>query len=77
MHCHFTLEYWPDGPWYVGRLPEVPGVFSQGKTLKELQENIQEAYELMVTQERPDPPVAGSSIDSVVAGDEPKLGYGR
>lgn len=36
-----------DGGWYVGRLREVPGVFSQGRTLDELEENISEAYELM------------------------------
>ena len=33
--CRFTMEYWRDGSWYVGRLCEVPGVFSQGKTLAE------------------------------------------
>ena len=36
----------------MGRLIEVPGAFSQGKTLAELNENIQDAYELMVTQDR-------------------------
>jgi predicted RNase H-like HicB family nuclease len=54
----FTLEYWQDGDWTVGRLVEVPGVFSQGKTLEELRENIQDAYELMVTQERTPAPKA-------------------
>lgn len=52
MRRLFTLEYWRDGDWYVGRLMEVPGVFSQGESLDELRENIQEAYELMVTQDR-------------------------
>jgi predicted RNase H-like HicB family nuclease len=52
MRSQFTLEYWRDGEYYVGRLLEVPGVFSQGATLEELQENIQDAYDLMVTQER-------------------------
>ena len=52
MRRLFTLEYWRDGEWYVGRLMEVPSVFSQGKSLDELRENIQEAYELMVTQDR-------------------------
>jgi predicted RNase H-like HicB family nuclease len=56
MRGQFTLEYWQDGKWYVGRLLEVPGVFSQGKTLEELRENIQEAYDLMVTQDRPPAP---------------------
>jgi hypothetical protein len=31
MRRPFTLEYWQDGPWVVGRLVEVPGVFSQGR----------------------------------------------
>jgi predicted RNase H-like HicB family nuclease len=48
MTVRFTLEYWKDDDWYVGRLREVPGVFSQGKTLKELEDNIRDAYELMV-----------------------------
>jgi len=48
----FALEYWRDGQWFVGRLVEVPGVFSQGASLEELDENIQDAYELMITQER-------------------------
>ena len=52
MRGTFTLEHWRDGDFYVGRLVEVPGVFSQGETMAELLENIQDAYELMVTQER-------------------------
>ena len=47
----FTLEYWEDDGWLVGRLVEVPGVFSQGETLKELKENIEDAYKLMVKAE--------------------------
>jgi predicted RNase H-like HicB family nuclease len=58
MRRPFTLEYWQDGTWFVGRLLEVPSVFSQGKSLNELRENIQDAYELMVTQERPAAPPA-------------------
>jgi predicted RNase H-like HicB family nuclease len=47
MDEQFSIEHWKDGEWFVGRLPEVPGVFSQGKTMDELRENIREAYELM------------------------------
>jgi predicted RNase H-like HicB family nuclease len=60
MRHQFTLEYWRDGQWYVGRLVEVPGVFSQGATLEELDENIQDAYELMVTQDRSPAPATAS-----------------
>jgi predicted RNase H-like HicB family nuclease len=51
MLRHFTLEYWIDEGWYVGRLKEVPGVFSQGESLEELEENIKEAYKLMMEEE--------------------------
>ena len=42
-----TLEYWQDDGWFVGRLREVPGCFSQGETLEELEKNIQEIYQLL------------------------------
>jgi predicted RNase H-like HicB family nuclease len=45
------LEYWRDGDWYVGRLPQVPGVFSQGATLEELEANIRDAYRLMLEEQ--------------------------
>jgi predicted RNase H-like HicB family nuclease len=51
MVRNFTLEYWLDEGWYVGRLKEVPGVFSQGETIEELEENIRDAYQLMMEDE--------------------------
>jgi predicted RNase H-like HicB family nuclease len=47
MLIDFRLEYWIEDDWYVGHLKDVPGVFSQGETLKELQENIKDAYYMM------------------------------
>lgn len=52
MKRFFTLEYWEDDGWYVGRLQEVPGVFSQGETLDELKENIDDAYHMMIESDR-------------------------
>lgn len=51
MLREFTLEYWEDNGWYVGRLKEIPGVFSQGQSLQELEENIRDAYHLMIESE--------------------------
>ncbi len=48
MLRHFTLEYWIDESWYVGRLREVPGVLSQGESLEKLEENIRDVYGLMI-----------------------------
>ena len=52
MKRFFTLEYWEDDGWYVGKLREVPGVFSQGETLDELKENIDDAYHMMIETDR-------------------------
>ena len=51
MARRFTLEYWRDDNWYVGKLKEVPGVFSQGETLAELEENIRDAYHMVMAGE--------------------------
>ena len=45
------MEYWKDGKRYVGRLPQAPGVFSQGATLDELEQNIRDAYRLMLEEQ--------------------------
>ena len=47
----FTLEYWVDDGWYVGRLRENPAVMSQGRTLDELQEYIKDAYQELLAAE--------------------------
>jgi len=49
----FTLDYWTDDGWYVGKLREVPGIFSQGKTLEELKLNIKDALELVLEEDAP------------------------
>jgi len=51
MSIRFRLEYWQDGNWFVGRLPQVPDVFIQGATLEELEANILDAYRMMVEEE--------------------------
>ena len=50
MERKFTLEYWIDDGWYVGRLKEIPSVFSQGADLPELEENIKDAYQMVVAE---------------------------
>ncbi|MDH4241545.1 MAG: type II toxin-antitoxin system HicB family antitoxin [Phycisphaerae bacterium] len=50
MQRFFTLEYWQDDNWFVGKLKEIPGVFSQGKTIEELKENIIDAYRMMIAE---------------------------
>jgi predicted RNase H-like HicB family nuclease len=60
MRHAFTLEYWQDEGWYVGRLKEVPGVFSQGETLAELEDNVRDAYDLVLSDAMPSPAPPGA-----------------
>ncbi len=55
MKHHYMLEYWQDAGWYVGRLKEVPGVFSQGETLVELEDNIRDAWKMVMDEVEPAP----------------------
>jgi len=60
----FTLEYWIDDGWYVGRIKELPSVLSQGQSLSELKENIQDAFWLLyplTPSPAPPPPPADQS----------------
>ncbi len=66
MERRFTLEYWRDDDWFVGKLREVPGVFSQGESLAELEENIREAYQLMVEDQEESLPVDGQTKELVL-----------
>ena len=52
MTRSLTMEFWLDEGWYVGTLLEVPGVFSQGETLAQLEDNIRDAYELVLEDQR-------------------------
>lgn len=44
----FTAIYKRSGRWYLGWVEEVPGVNTQGKTLKEVKENLKEALILVL-----------------------------
>ncbi len=48
----FTANYKKDGKWYVGWVEEIPGVNTQGKTLKEVKENLKEALFLILEVNR-------------------------
>ena len=38
--------------WYIGWVDAVPGAFSQGRTVKEAQENLVEAVQLILESQR-------------------------
>ncbi len=38
--------------WYIGWVDAVPGAFSQGKTIKEVEKNLVEAVQLIIESQR-------------------------
>lgn len=48
----FTAVYKKHKNWYLGWVEEIPGVNTQGKTLREAKENLKEALELILETNR-------------------------
>ena len=48
MVREFTAVYKKSGKWYLGWIEEIPGANTQGKTLKEVKENLKEAVLLIL-----------------------------
>ncbi len=70
MKRKFTSVIEKQGKWYIGHIEEVPGVNTQGRTLKEVRENLKEALQLVIESNRelyqrshPDVPVVKESIE--------------
>jgi predicted RNase H-like HicB family nuclease len=38
--------------WYIGWVEAVPGAFSQGKTIREVEENLKEAVQLILESQK-------------------------
>jgi predicted RNase H-like HicB family nuclease len=54
MNAKMTMIYWKGEKFWLGKLLEHPEIMTQGKTLKELEENIKDAYRLMVMEDVPE-----------------------
>jgi len=53
MDMQMNMIYWKGDKFWVGKLFEHPEIMTQGKTLKELEENMKEAYILMTMDDVP------------------------
>lgn len=53
MNKTLTLIYWKEDKFWLGKLLEYPEIMTQGETLEELEENIKDAYQLMVMDDVP------------------------
>lgn len=54
MKTKKTMIYWKGEKFWLGKLLEHPEIMTQGKSLKELEENIKDAYRLMVMEDVPE-----------------------
>lgn len=52
MKREFTATYQKRGQWYLGWVEEVPGVNTQGRTLRETKTNLREALRLVLEANR-------------------------
>ena len=52
LDMQYTAAYQKHGKWYLGWVEEIPGVNTQGRTLKEVKENLKEALELVLEVNR-------------------------
>jgi predicted RNase H-like HicB family nuclease len=48
------MIYWKSDKFWLGKLLEHPEIMTQGETLKELEENIKDAYLMMTMEDVPE-----------------------
>lgn len=54
MNAKLTMLYWKSERFWLGKLVEHPEIMTQGRTVKELEDNIRDAYRLMVLEDVPE-----------------------
>jgi predicted RNase H-like HicB family nuclease len=69
MSLSLQLEYWKDGDWFVGRLLQVPGVFSQGVTIEELEHNVRDAHQMMLEEQGTAPGLSAFEVKEILIPD--------
>ncbi len=54
MRKKMRMIYWKGEKFWLGKLKEHPEIMTQGRTLKELEENLRDAYRMMVMEDVPE-----------------------
>lgn len=52
MKAKFTAVFQREDDWWIAHVREVPGANTQGRTLEEARENLREALQLMLEENR-------------------------
>jgi len=53
METVMTMIYWKSERFWLGKLKEHPEIMTQGRTIKELEDNLRDAYQMMVMDDVP------------------------
>ena len=53
MNTKLKMVYWKGEKFWLGKILEHPEIMSQGETLEELEENLKDAYRLMLMDDVP------------------------
>jgi predicted RNase H-like HicB family nuclease len=54
MTIQMNMIYWKSENFWLGKLVEHPEIMTQGETLEELEENLRDAYRMMVMEDVPE-----------------------
>lgn len=54
MQTKLKMIYWKGERFWLGKLLEHPEIMTQGETLEELEENMRDAYMLMMMEDIPE-----------------------
>jgi predicted RNase H-like HicB family nuclease len=54
MKTKLKMIYWKSDKFWVGKLIEHPEIMTQGETLEELEENMKDAYLMMIMEDVPE-----------------------
>ena len=53
MNTKIKIVYWKGEKFWLGKILEHPEIMSQGETVEELEENLKDAYRLMLMDDVP------------------------
>ena len=54
MHKKLTMVYWNGDKFWLGKFIEYPEIMTQGETIEELEENLRDAYSMMIMEDVPE-----------------------
>jgi len=53
MKTELKMIYWKSGKFWLGKFEEHPEIMTQGRTLRELEENLRDAYKMVLMEDVP------------------------